>query len=135
MDEVRLDTFITSVSEEFDEDILELERNAIEDNIPIIRKDMQNLLRMMLGIVRPEKILEIGTAVGFSAILMKRYNPQDCHITTIENYKKRILAAKENFKKFGMEDKVLEFDVSSATVELAAVAVGTVIAIIIKRKK
>ena len=52
------------------------------------------------------KILEVGTAIGFSALLMSEYAPQGCHITTIEKYEKRIPLAKENFKKAGKEDKI-----------------------------
>ena len=52
------------------------------------------------------KILEVGTAIGFSALLMSEYAPQGCHITTIEKYEKRIPLAKENFKKAGKEDRI-----------------------------
>ena len=55
---------------------------------------------------RPRKILEVGTAVGFSALLMSEYAPADCHITTIEKYEKRIPVAKENFRKAGREDQI-----------------------------
>jgi predicted O-methyltransferase YrrM len=46
---------------------------------------------------KPKRILEVGTAVGFSAILMAEYNPYPCEIVTIENYDKRIPIARENF--------------------------------------
>ena len=55
---------------------------------------------------KPLKILEVGTAVGFSAILMSEYAPEDCHITTIEKYEKRIPIARENFKRAGKEEKI-----------------------------
>ena len=61
---------------------------------------------VMLEIKRPVKILEIGTAVGFSAILMGKYSPEECHITTIENYEKRIPIARANFARAGMEQKI-----------------------------
>ena len=48
----------------------------------------------------------MGTAVGYSALLMSEYMPEDCHITTIEKYEKRIPIAKENFRKAGREDKI-----------------------------
>ena len=60
----------------------------------------------MLEIKRPVKILEIGTAVGFSAILMGKYSPEECRITTIENYEKRIPIARDNFARAGMEQKI-----------------------------
>ena len=67
---------------------------------------MQSLLKFLLTWGRPMKILEVGTAIGFSALLMSEYAPQGCHITTIEKYEKRIPLAKENFKKAGKEDKI-----------------------------
>ena len=67
---------------------------------------MQSLLKFLLTWGRPMKILEVGTAIGFSALLMSEYAPQGCHITTIEKYEKRIPLAKENFKKAGKEDRI-----------------------------
>ena len=55
---------------------------------------------------QPKRILEVGTAIGFSALLMSEYGPEDCHITTIEKYEKRIPLAKENFAKAGKEDRI-----------------------------
>ena len=68
----------------------ELERYAKETNVPIIRKEMQGFLKLLLAMKRPANILEVGTAIGFSALLMKEYAPENCHITTIEKYEKRI---------------------------------------------
>ena len=67
---------------------------------------MQRFLKLMLKMNKPQNILEVGTAVGFSAILMAQYSEDDTHITTIEKYEKRIPIAKENFKKSGFEDKI-----------------------------
>ena len=55
---------------------------------------------------QPKHILEVGTAIGFSALLMSEYAPRDCKITTIEKYEKRIPLALENFKKAGKEDSI-----------------------------
>ena len=84
----------------------ELERYSKETNVPIIRKEMQGFLKLLLAINKPSAILEVGTAIGFSALLMKEYAPVDCHITTIEKYEKRIPLAKENFKKAGREQDI-----------------------------
>lgn len=84
----------------------ELERYSIETNVPIIRKEMQGFLKLLLAINKPAAILEVGTAIGFSALLMKEYAPEGCHITTIEKYEKRIPLAKENFKKAGREQDI-----------------------------
>jgi len=55
---------------------------------------------------KPKRILEVGTAVGFSAILMAEYNPYPCEIVTIENYEKRIPIARENFVRAGKENQI-----------------------------
>ena len=84
----------------------ELEKEALAGRVPIIRKEMQSFLKLILSIKRPARILEVGTAVGFSAILMAEYNPIPCEITTIENYEKRIPIAKENFVRAGKEKQI-----------------------------
>ena len=84
----------------------ELERKALLDRVPIIRKEMQSFLKMFLAATRPQTILEVGTAVGFSTILMCEYGPADLKITTIENYEKRIPIARENFRKAGRESQI-----------------------------
>ncbi len=87
--------------------LAEIEQEALADEVPIIRRDMQQLMKVLLQLHRPASILELGTAVGFSAGLMARYNPnQACHITTVENWPPRIAAAKENFARLGIEGKV-----------------------------
>jgi predicted O-methyltransferase YrrM len=84
----------------------EIERYAIETEVPVIRKSMQSLLKFLLAYAKPKSILEVGTAIGFSALLMSEYAPADCHITTIEKYEKRIPIARDNFKKAGKEDYI-----------------------------
>ena len=79
----------------------ELEKEARETNVPIIRTETQSLLRTLIAVNRPERILEVGTAVGFSALCMSEYAPEGCQITTIEKYEKRIPVALENFRRFG----------------------------------
>ncbi|HAS07078.1 MAG TPA: O-methyltransferase [Eubacterium sp.] len=83
-----------------------IEKEAIADEVPIIRKEMGNLLKVLLQLVQPERILEVGTAVGYSSILMSENMPENCKITTIENYDKRIPVAKKNFKRAGKEDVI-----------------------------
>ena len=83
-----------------------IEIEAIADEVPIIRKEMGNLLKVLLQLVQPERILEVGTAVGYSSILMSENMPHNCTITTIENYDKRIPVAKNNFKRAGKEDVI-----------------------------
>ena len=102
----RLATFINSLDVGNKPYLNELERYAKKTNVPIIRTEMQSLLKFLLAMKEPKEILEVGTAIGFSALLMSEYGPKDCHITTIEKYEKRIPLAKENFKKAGKEDAI-----------------------------
>ena len=83
-----------------------IEKKAIEDGVPIIRSETAALLRSLTAALRPENILEIGTAVGYSALQMCQVMPENCHITTIEKYEKRIPEAKENFRKAGEESRI-----------------------------
>ena len=102
----RMVTFIHSLETENSEILETIEKEALDTYVPIIRKEMQSFLKVLLAIKKPKRILEVGTAVGFSAILMSEYAPEDCHITTIEKYEKRIPIALENFKRAGKEDKI-----------------------------
>lgn len=97
-----------------------IEKEAIADQVPIIRKEMGNLLKVLISIVAPERILEVGTAVGYSSILMSENMPQGCTITTIENYDKRIPVARNNFKRAGKEDVItlIEGDASEVLKKL-----------------
>lgn len=102
----RLFTFINSFDKGNSPFLDELEKEAKRDYVPIIRTDMQNLLRFLLRLKRPVNILEVGTAIGFSALLMAEATSDDCKITTIENYEKRIPIARENFKRGGREHRI-----------------------------
>ena len=82
----------------------EIEKEAKETNVPIIRTEMQSFIKLILAMKKPASILEIGCAIGFSTLLMSEYAPEGCRITTIEKYEKRIPIAKENFKRAGKED-------------------------------
>ena len=79
---------------------------AKKDRVPIIRREMQSFLKVLLQIKKPTKILEVGTAVGFSALLMAKYTPEDTRIVTIEKYEKRIPVAKANFQAAGMDHRI-----------------------------
>lgn len=102
----RIVSYIHSLERSNGEVCDEIEEFAHQTNVPIIRKEMESFLRVLIEIKKPKRILELGTAIGYSAILMANSMPEDCRITTIENYDKRIPIAKENFKRAGVEDKV-----------------------------
>ena len=99
----RMVSFINSLDAGNPAYLNELEEYARATDVPIVRTEMQSFLRFLMKMKQPMHILEVGTAIGFSALLMSEYAPQGCKITTIEKYEKRIPLAKENFKKSGKE--------------------------------
>lgn len=118
--EERLITYINSLDAGNTELLEKIEKEARENYVPVIRKETQNLLKLLLAMNRPRSILEVGTAVGFSALLMEEYNPVECKITTIENYEKRISIAKENFLRAGKQNviELIEGDAAMVLKEL-----------------
>lgn len=102
----RMSAFIDSLDTENTPFLNEIECEAKKTNVPIIRTQTQSLIKFLLAVGKPTSILEVGCAIGFSALLMSEYAPKNCHITTIENYEKRIPIARENFKRAGREDRI-----------------------------
>ena len=102
----RMVAFIDSLDKGNPPLLNEIEKFALETQVPVIRKSMQSLLKFLLAYAKPKKILEVGTAIGFSALLMSEYAPKGCHITTIEKYEKRIPVAMENFKRAGKDKDI-----------------------------
>lgn len=102
----RLVTYINSLDRGNTKILDMIEREALDTYVPIIRKEMQSFLKLLLAMQKPMRILEVGTAVGFSAILMAEYGPKNCEIVTIENYDKRIPIARENFVRAGKEKQI-----------------------------
>ena len=98
--------YMNSLNQGNDELLTEIEKEAIRDFVPIIRTETQQLLKTLLSMNKPAAILEVGTAIGFSSVLMARYNPVSCKITTIENYEKRIPIAVANIKRAGLEEVI-----------------------------
>ncbi len=116
----RMDTFLASLDAGNTPFLDQIEREALETNVPIIRTQTQGLLRFLLAVQKPMSILEVGCAIGFSALLMSEYAPEGCRVTTIEKYEKRIPVAKENFKRAGKQDVItlLEGDAADILKEL-----------------
>ena len=112
----RLVTYINSLDTGNTAMLDQIEREATADYVPIIRKEMQSFLKFLLAMKKPARILEVGTAVGFSAILMAEYDPVPCQITTIETYEKRIPIARENFKRAGKEAQIALLEGDAAEV-------------------
>ena len=105
IDEIRVSDFIMSLSNENDKDILELKERALQNDVPIIRDETKALLRMILNIKKPSKVLEIGTAIAYSTLVIHR-ECKDAEIVTVEDYPKRISEAKENINKYFDREKV-----------------------------
>ena len=102
----RLSEYIKALECDLPEYLDELEQRALADEVPIIRKEAQSLLRFLLCLLKPEKILEVGCAVGFSSAFMSEYMPENCTITTIEKVEMRIKEAKKNLAAIPRADKV-----------------------------
>jgi len=102
----RMTSFINSFEQGNSSCLEELEMEARKTNVPIIRTEMQSLMRFLLKLHQPHSILEVGSAIGFSALLMKENAPSDCRITTIEKYEKRIPIARENFKRLDKDGHI-----------------------------
>ena len=99
----RFMTFINSLGQENTPLLSEIEAEARCAHVPVIRKETQGLLKLLLAMSCPKRILEVGAAVGFSALFMEQYNPVACTVATIENFGKRIPIARQNFRRAGKE--------------------------------
>ena len=98
----------------------EIARQAVADYVPIIKKETGALLKTLISAKQTKAILEVGTDVGYSALLMASVMGADCIITTIEKYEPRIPIAKENFVRAGKEKQItlLEGDAADILKEL-----------------
>ena len=118
----RLLTYLNSLESGNGELLDQIEKEALADDVPIVRKDMQIFLKFLLAVKKPGQILEVGCAIGFSALLMAQWNPVDCTVTTIENWKPRIPVARENFRRAGRQEQItlLEGDAGEILPQLLA---------------
>ena len=102
----RMTAYINSLDRGHTPFLEKLEREAKAERVPVIRREMQSFLKVFLTMQKPQRILEVGTAVGFSAVFMATYGPENCQITTIENFAKRIPEARKNFSESGYEKQI-----------------------------
>lgn len=112
----RMSAFIDSLDSGNTPFLNEIEREAKETNVPIIRTQTQSLIKFLLAMHKPMSILEVGCAIGFSALLMGEYAPEGCRITTIEKYEKRIPIARENFRRAGREESIMLLEGDAADI-------------------
>ena len=101
-----MEKFIRELIPEHNGALKDLENYAKENAVPIIQKEVGKLLELMINLKKPKRILELGTAIGYSAILMNLASNGKSKITTIERDNLMIEHAQKNFKKYGMEDKI-----------------------------
>lgn len=102
----RIVSYINSLNADNEGVLAEIENEAKAAGVPVIRKEMENFLKVMLAVKKPAGILEVGAAVGYSSILMSMNVDSDCHITTIENYDIRIEQARRNIARAGKECQI-----------------------------
>src|SRR5690554_5351269 len=83
-----------------------MEDYARENNVPIIEPEVGQLIKVLLRLHKPKEVLEVGTAIGYSALLMAENLEGDWSITTMERNPQMIERARENFKESGLEDRI-----------------------------
>ncbi|MCI6886630.1 MAG: O-methyltransferase [Lachnospiraceae bacterium] len=106
MEENRVTDYINSLDRGHGSLCDRIAREARAAYVPIIRRETAAFLQTMVAAVKPVRILEVGTAVGYSALLMAQVMPPDAHITTIEKYEPRIPVARSHFREAGMETRI-----------------------------
>ncbi len=92
----RITAYINSLEPELPSELAALEKEALVNHVPIIKKETQGVLKFLLHLQQPKRILEVGTAIGFSALFMSEYSNSDCRITTIEKVAMRLVEAEKN---------------------------------------
>lgn len=100
MMEERVEVFFDTLRADVPEYIHLLEQEALRDEVPVIRRATRDLLRYLLRVHRPARVLEVGTAIGYSALFMKECLPETSRITTIEKVEMRLVRARENLKSY-----------------------------------
>jgi len=118
----RFESFLESIPDGLPEYLTDFEIENIKENIPIIRKGSQRLIRFMLEMKKPLNILEVGTATGFSTIFMLEFLNKKAKITTIEKMEERAAKAEENFNKFDKNKQItlIKGDATDILSELAS---------------
>ena len=120
IEDERIGLYIHSLDSDWAEPLKTIEKEALADDVPIIKTSTQRLLRFLVKMKKPQHIHEVGCAVGFSAVLMSEAMPDGGHLTTIEKVPQRIQKARENFLLAGKVDAItlLEGDATQILKEL-----------------
>ena len=112
----RMEVFLEKYREPLPKPLEELERKALSEDVPIIRSGTRDMLRFLLRERKPKEVLEIGTAVGFSALCMREYLPKSSHITTIEKVEMRLKEARGNLEMLDEDDRITLLEGDAAEV-------------------
>lgn len=100
----RITDYLDSLSARNSDLTEKIREEAVSDRVPVIRRDSEALLKTVIAMVRPREVLEIGTGVAYSALVMKESMPEGSHITTVEDYPPRMEKAAENIRLSHAED-------------------------------
>lgn len=101
----RLTSYIHSLEEDNNPFFVKLRKFAEENDVPIIRREMESFIKVLLSICKPEKLLEIGTGIAYSTLFFAANSINLKKIVTIENYQPRIAKAKESINEFKSHEK------------------------------
>lgn len=120
MEQERIEVFLEKYRETLPQYILELEKQAREKEVPVIRRSTRDVLRYLLRTEQPGQVLEIGTAIGYSALCMKEFLPPSSVITTIEKVEMRLVEARKNLHRYDPEGRIslLEGDAAEVLKQL-----------------
>lgn len=100
MDEQRVEVYFDSLRPDYPEYLNALEKEALRTEVPIIRRATRDVLRYLLKTKKPARVLEVGTAIGYSALFMRHCLPETSKITTIEKVEMRLVEARKNLERY-----------------------------------
>ena len=114
MEQQRIEVFLEKYRQQPPKYLVELEREALAAGVPIIRRGTRDMLRYLLKTAQPARVLEVGAAVGYSALYMKECLPDTSQITTIEKVEMRLVEARRNLASYDKRGQIalLEGDAS-----------------------
>ena len=98
--------YLRSLIREEDAFLERIEREARKNHVPIVKPETKEFLKLLVLMKQPMKILEVGTAVGFSSLYMHKFQPEGGTVVTIERNEGRILKAEANFAEAGVQNAV-----------------------------
>ena len=101
-----IENYINKTHKKEEEFFTNLREYAEREHIYIVKPQVERLLSVLLSVIKPEKILEVGTAIGYSAMLMLKYAGDNSHITTIERDDTVLSMAQQNVRARGVSDRV-----------------------------